>query len=68
MVTTKQNSRVPKQEKGETKRTVENQHFTKVDRNGGEGNKQGATKQSKVRHKGSVLRSSISIITLNIKN
>lgn len=35
MVTTKQNSRVPKQEKGETKRTVENQHFTKVDRNGG---------------------------------
>lgn len=67
MVTTKQNCRVPKQEKGETKRTVENQHFTKVDRNGG-GDKKGATKQSKVRHKGAVLRSSISIITLNIKN
>lgn len=33
MVTIKQNFRVTKQGKGETKGTVENQHFTKVDRN-----------------------------------
>lgn len=61
MVTAKQNPRVTKQGKGETRRTVENQNFTKVDRNWGYN--KGATKQSEARCKVAAFSWYISIIT-----